>query len=117
MLLKLSLPPFIKKFAEITLAVEFLDHAQMAGIVKKIINDFNDEWMRVLFHESDFLENCLLIFLLQELHRILRPFESELKLIMLPDRPENVGKATHSYKMVLVRLIEVGLFALLGTTI
>jgi len=89
----------------------------MVGIVKKIVNNFDDKWMRVLFHEPDFLENCLLIFLLQELHRILRPFESENKLIMFPDRPKNVGKATHSNEMVLVRLIEVGLFALLGTTI
>jgi hypothetical protein len=89
----------------------------MAGIVEKIVNNFDDKWMRVLFHEPDFLVNCLLIFLLKELHSILRSFESELKLIMLPDRPENVGKATHSNKVVLVRLVEVGLFALLGTTI
>jgi hypothetical protein len=78
LLLKLSLAPFLKKFAEITLAIEFLDQAQMAGIVKKIVNNFDDKWMRVLFHEPDFLINCLLIFLLEELDRILRSFESEL---------------------------------------
>jgi len=89
----------------------------MAGIIKKIVNNFDDKWMWVLFHEPDLLENCLLIFLLEELHRILRSFKSELKLIMLPDCPENVGKATHSNKVVLVRLVEVSLFALLGTTI
>jgi hypothetical protein len=89
----------------------------MARIVKKIVNDFHDKRMRVLFHEPDFLVNCLLIFLFQEFHCIFRPFESELKLIMLPDGPENVGKATHSDKMLLVRLIEVGLFAIFGTTI
>ena len=117
LLLKLCLPPFIKIFAEITLGVEFLDHAEMTEIVNKIVNNFDYKWMRVLFHEPDFLVNCLLIFLLEELHRILRSFESELKLIMLPDCPENVGKATHSNKVVLVRLVEVSLFALLGTTI
>ena len=56
LLLELLLSPFIKKIAEITLAIELLDHAEMTGVVKKIVNNFDDEWMRVLFHEPDFLE-------------------------------------------------------------
>ena len=32
-LLKLSIPPFIKIFSEITHTIELLDHAQMASIV------------------------------------------------------------------------------------
>ena len=56
MLLKLYLTPFKKKFAEITLSVEFLDHAQMARIFLKIVNNFDNKWMGILFHEPDFLE-------------------------------------------------------------
>ena len=115
-LLKLFLTLIIKKFVEITLTIELLDHAEMAGIVKKIVNDFDDKWMRVLFHEPDFLQHCLLISLFNELQLIPRPFDSELSLIMLPDGPEHVGIATHSDKVVLVSLIGVGFLALLGTT-
>jgi hypothetical protein len=95
-LLKFFLTPIIKKFVEITLTIELLNHAEMAGIVKKIVNDFDDKWMRVLFHESDFLQHCLLISLFNEFQLIPRPFDSELLLIMLPDGPEHVGIATHT---------------------
>ena len=75
LLLKWSLPPYFKKFAEITLNIEILDHAQMAGVVKKIVDYFDDEWIRVLFHEPDFLEYCLLLTLVQEFHRKDIPFD------------------------------------------
>ena len=52
--------------------------------------------MRVLLHEPYFLVSCLMLFLLQEFHRFLRPFESEDLLVMLPGGSENVGKATLS---------------------
>ena len=68
----------------------------MARIVKKIVNNFDDKWMRVLFHEPDFPVHCLLLSLVKEVHRILRPFESEHLLIMLPGGPENMGEAAHS---------------------
>ena len=51
--------------------------------------------MRVLFHEPDFLENCLLLFLVEEVHWCHRPLDCEYLLVMLPDGPENVGEATH----------------------
>jgi hypothetical protein len=73
--------------------------------------------MRVLFHESDFFVNCLLIFLVQEVHRILRPFDCEYLLVMLPDGSENITKASHPDKMVLVWLKGIGLTAFLGNTI
>jgi hypothetical protein len=60
----------MKIFAEITLAVEFLDHAQVAGIVNKIVNDFDDKWMRILFHEPDLLLHCLLNTILKEVQLI-----------------------------------------------
>jgi hypothetical protein len=68
----------------------------MASIVKKIVNNFDNEWMRDLFHQPNFLHHCLLISLVKKFQCILRPFDSELFLIMLPDGPKNVGKATHS---------------------
>ena len=67
----------MKIFAKITLAVEFLDHAQMAGIVKKIVNNFDNKWMGILFHEFNFIENCLSSSLIQEIDRAHRPFNSE----------------------------------------
>jgi hypothetical protein len=111
------LAPFIKIFSEISHTIELLDHAQMASIVKKIVNNFDDKWMRVLFHEPDFLHHCLLIYLFKKVQCILRPFESELLLIMLPDGPENVGKPTQPDKVVLISLIGVGFLALFWTTI
>ena len=60
----------MKIFAKITLDVEFLDHAQMAGIIKKIVNNFDDKWMRILFHEPDLL-----------LHRLLNTIIKEVQLI------------------------------------
>ena len=73
--------------------------------------------MRVLFHEPDFLHHCLLISLFKKVQCILRPFESKLLLIMLPDGPENMGESSHPDKVVLVSLIGVCFLALLGTTI
>jgi len=35
---------------------------------------------------------------------------------MLPDGSKNIGEATLSDKVVLVRFVEVGLFAFLGAT-
>jgi hypothetical protein len=84
----------VKIFGEIALSVNFLDHTQMTRIVKKIVNNFDYKWMRVLFHQSDFLENCLMLFLVQEFHRCHRPFDCENFLIMLPGCSENMGKAT-----------------------
>ena len=42
LLLKLFRPPFIKKVAEITLTEVFFDNMLMAGIVNKIVNNFDD---------------------------------------------------------------------------
>jgi hypothetical protein len=89
----------------------------MAVLIMKIVNNFDNKWVRVFFHQPDLLQHCLLLALVQELNRILRPFDSKLFLIMLPDGFENMGEATLSDKVILVRLIEVGVFALLGTAI
>ena len=75
----------------------------MASVVKKIVNDFDDEWMRVLFNEPDFLEYCLLLTLVQEFHRKDRPFDCQHFLIMLSDGSENSCEAALSDKVVLVR--------------
>jgi hypothetical protein len=88
----------------------------MACIVKEIIYNFDDKWMRVLFHEPDFVVSCLLISLVEEFQRILRPLDCEYLLVMLPNGHENVGKATRSNKVVLVRHKGVGLIALHGNT-
>ena len=88
----------------------------MARVVKKIVNNFDDKWMRVLFHEPDFLQHCLLVALVKHFHRFLSPFDCKLFLIMLPDGSENIGEAALSDKVVLVRLIEVGVIALLWKT-
>jgi len=73
--------------------------------------------MRILFHESDLLVNCLLIFLLQEFHRILRSFDCKHLLVILSNGSENIAKATHSDKVLLVWLKGVGFTAFLGNTI
>ena len=88
----------------------------MAGIVTKIVDNFDDKWMRVLFHEHDFLHHCLYLSLVQEVHRLLRPFESEHLLIMLPDDPVNMSEAALSDQVILVCLKGVGVIALLGIT-
>jgi hypothetical protein len=106
----------MKIFVEIALSVNFLDHTQMTRIIKKIVNNFDYKWVGVLFHQSDFLENCLMLFLVQEFHRCHRPFDCENFLIMLSCRSENMCEATLSDKVVLVRLIGVSLIALLGNT-
>ena len=108
------LPHFQKKLAEITLTVNFLDHTQMTLIVNEIVNNFDDKWMRVLFHQPDFLKCCLALFLFQEFDRCHRPFDCKLFLIMLPDCSENMGEATLSDKVVLVKFIQVSVVALLG---
>ena len=46
---------FLQILVEITQAVKFLDHAEMTKIVSKIVNNFDNKWMRVLFHEPDLL--------------------------------------------------------------
>ena len=104
----------MKIFGEIALSVNFLDHTQMTRIVKKIVNYFDYKWVGVLFHQPDFLKNCLMLCLVQELNWIHRPFDCEHCLIMLPDSSENIGEAAHSNKIVLVWLVEVGVIALLG---
>jgi hypothetical protein len=86
----------------------------MAIRVKKIVNNFDDKWMRVLFHESDLLKSCLLFFFIQDFERILEPFDCKLFLIMLPDSSENIGEAALSNKVVLVRFEGVSVIALLG---
>ena len=80
-------------FGEIALSVNFLDHTQMTRIVKKIVNYFDDKWVGVLFHQPDFLKNCLMLFLVQEFHRCHRPFDCENFLIMLSCGSENMGEA------------------------
>jgi hypothetical protein len=72
--------------------------------------------MRVLFHEPDFLEYCLMLCLVQEFNRKHWPFDCKHSLIMLPGGSENSGKAALSYKVILVSLKGVGVIALLGTT-
>jgi hypothetical protein len=68
----------------------------MAGMIKKIVNDFDDKWMRVLFHEPDFLMNCLNFTLIQEINLEHRPFDCKYFLIVLPGGFEYCGKATLS---------------------
>jgi hypothetical protein len=67
LLLKFFIAPFKNKFAEITFTKEVFDYTLMAGIINKIVNNFDDKWMRVLFHELDFLEQRLLLFLILHL--------------------------------------------------
>ena len=86
----------------------------MARIFKKIVYNFDYKWMRILFHEPDLVEYCLVLSLVQEFHRTHRPFDSEYMLIMNPDGPEYLGKATCFYKVSLVSFKQVGVFALLG---
>jgi hypothetical protein len=88
----------------------------MTRIVKKIVKNFDDKRMRVLFHEPDLLKCCLPLFIVQDFHRILRPFDSKHCLIMLPDGSENIGESTLSNKVVLVRFVGVGIITLLGNT-
>jgi hypothetical protein len=95
-LLKFLISSFIKILSEISYTIELLDHAQMASIIKKIVNDFDDKWMRVLSDEPDFLMNCLNFTLIQEINLEHRPFESELLLIMLPYGFKYSGEATLS---------------------
>ena len=68
----------------------------MAVNVKKIVKNFDDEWMRVLFHEPDFLPHCLLLARVKQVQRFLRPFNCKLSLIMLSDCFENIGQAALS---------------------
>jgi hypothetical protein len=68
----------------------------MAVNVNKIVYNFDDKWMRVLFHEPDFLEHCLLVALVKHIHSFLSPFDSKLFLVMLPDGSKNIGEATLS---------------------
>jgi hypothetical protein len=68
----------------------------MARIVKKIVNNFDNKWVRVLFHQPDLLENRLLLTLIQEFHRKHRPFDSEHSLVILPYGSENSGEAALS---------------------
>ena len=77
----------------------------MACIVNKIVNEFDDKWMRVLLHEPDLIEKPLLLFLVQEFHRKHRPFDCKHSLIMLPGGSEYSGEATLSDEVVLVWLI------------
>ena len=86
----------------------------MARIVKEIVNDFDDKRVRVLFHESDLLKYCLLLTVIQKFHRKHRPFDSEHSLVILPGGSENSGEAALSDQVVLVRLVGVGVIALLG---
>jgi hypothetical protein len=88
----------------------------MASIIKKIVNDFDDKWMRILFHQSDFLMNCLNFSLIQEINLKYTPFDCKYFLIMLPDCFEYSCKATLSDKVVLAKFICVGFIALLRTT-
>jgi hypothetical protein len=66
----------------------------MAVNVNKIINNFDDKWMRVLFHEPYFLQHCLLVALVKHFHSFLSPFDCKLFLVMLPDGSENICEAT-----------------------
>jgi hypothetical protein len=85
----------------------------MAGIVKKIVNNFDDKWMGILFHELNFIEYCLTLSRFQEFHWRHRPFDSEYLLIMLSDGPEDLSKTTRSYKVSFVSFKQVGITALL----
>jgi hypothetical protein len=57
---------FKEELAEITIAVEILDNALVAGIVEKIVNNFDDEWVRLLFHQPDLFKHGLLLFILKK---------------------------------------------------
>ncbi len=63
---KWYLPSINEELAEIPQAVEILDNAQVAGTVFKIVYDFDDKWVRLLFHQSDLFLQCLLIYLLKK---------------------------------------------------
>jgi hypothetical protein len=57
---------FKEELAEITIAVEILDNALVAGIVEKIVNNFDNEWVRLLFHQPYLFQHCLLLFILKK---------------------------------------------------
>jgi hypothetical protein len=84
----------------------------VAGIVEKIVNNFDDEWVRLLFHQPDLFHQCLLLFLLKKVKWHNRPFKSENLLIILPYDFENIRKATSPDHMFLVKLIDVGVLAI-----
>jgi hypothetical protein len=90
------LSSLLKKFAEITLVVVFLDQTLMPGIVNKIINNFDNKWMRFFFHEPYFLKHCLLLSVILQAYRNLRPFNSKNLLIMFSNCNENMSEAALS---------------------
>ena len=74
----------------------------MARVVKKIVKNFYDKWVRILFHQSYFLKCCLLLTLFHQSHFILQHLDCKQFLIMLPDCLENMGKVALSDKVVLI---------------
>jgi hypothetical protein len=84
----------------------------VAGIVEKIVNNFDDEWVGLLFHQPDLFLQCLLLFLLKKVKWHNRPFKSETLLIILPYDFENIREATSPDHMFLVKLIDVGVLAI-----
>jgi hypothetical protein len=77
----------------------------MTIIVKKIVNNFDNKWVRVLFHEV-YSFKCLLMFSIPlKLHLISQNFDCKNFLIMLPDSAENIGFATTSDNVISVSLI------------
>jgi hypothetical protein len=84
----------------------------VAWIVEKIVNNSDDEWVRLLFHQSDLFQQCLLLFLLKKIKCDIWPFKSESLLIILPDDFEDIREATSPNQMILVKLIGVGVLAL-----
>jgi hypothetical protein len=53
LLRKWYLSSFKEELAKIPLAIEILDNTQVTGIVDKIVYDFDDKFVRLLFHDSD----------------------------------------------------------------
>jgi hypothetical protein len=84
----------------------------MASIVKKFINDFDNKWMAVPFHQAYFFTQCLLISVIKKPLRLTLPFNCEFSRIMNSFCFEDKSIASFADFMLLIKLIVVGVFAL-----
>ena len=68
----------------------------MAVIIKKIVKNFDDKWVRILFHEPDFLKPLLLLSLAKQLYLIIMPFYGDFFIIVFPNGTVYTSLATRS---------------------
>ena len=112
MLFKIFPLSFLKKVSEIALFVEVLHNAQSASVINKIVTYLDNKWVRVLLHESDFLQLLLLLSLRKQAHLNKCDFDSDPLLVVLPDAPEHAALPSSPYQGASVAIvIIVGIFS------